>query len=91
MRTEDLPLFHVCFPEWDPETWYEKRACDASDAAIDEAERQCNEDAGNYRAFADGMAALVREDGASLIQRFEVTVESVPVFSATATGKCGAR
>ena len=85
----ELPLFHVCLPESDPDTWHEVRAVDAEQAAIEHAESECNSDPGCYRGYQDGEPMLVRADGQNWIQRVEVTVESVPVFSARKTGTCG--
>ena len=89
--TADLPLFHVCFPEQESDTWHEQRAESAEDAATALAERRCDEDCGWYIIFDETTKALVREDGASCVSVFDVTVEQVPVFSATLVNSCRGR
>ena len=89
MTTSELPLFHVCLPEHDPDEWTEVRACDAEEATLIHAEALCADDADWYGAFHHGPPMLVRADGATEIQRFEVELESVPLFRSRKTGTCG--
>jgi ABC-type Zn uptake system ZnuABC Zn-binding protein ZnuA len=89
MNSAELQLFHVCLPDRDPDTWHEQRARTAQYAAEDLARALCAADPGNYREFQDGEAALVQAEGQTQRERFEVTVESIPHFSACKTGTCG--
>lgn len=82
-------LFHVCEPDTDPDTWHEQRGLDHEDAAQEFARAKCDADAGCYRSFTDGVNVLVRADGESERVSFEVTVESVPHFSAREKRRCG--
>ena len=82
-------LFHVCLPEHDADDWTEVEALNAEEATLIHPEALCGQDADWYAVFADGPPVLVRAEGAAEIQRFEVELEQVPLFSARKTGTCG--
>lgn len=83
--------FSVCLPDQDPDHWMDVEAGDAEHAATKIAEHLCSRDPDWYRSFNAGEALVIREEGACAPElppgqpgdeRFEVTVESVPHFSA---------
>jgi hypothetical protein len=85
----DFPLFHVCLPEHDADSWIEVHALSADEAVLIRAEALCAEDQEWYEVFRHGPPVLVRADGETQIQRFEVELEQVPTFRASRTGTCG--
>lgn len=82
-------LFHICLPDHDPDDWAQVEALNAEEATLIRAEALCGQDPDWYGAFADGPPMLVRADGDSQIQRFEVELEQVPLFRSRRTGTYG--
>jgi hypothetical protein len=82
-------VFHVCLPEHDADSWAKVEALNAEEATLIHAEALCGEDPEWYEDFAHGPPVLVRADGETQIQRFEVELEQVPTFRSRKTGTCG--
>jgi hypothetical protein len=78
--------YSVCCPDQDPDDWTDVEAFDAELAATTYAEDLCSSDPEIYSRFEGGDIVLVRADGSFAPERFEVTVESVPHFSALRKG-----
>jgi hypothetical protein len=88
-ETRAFTTYHVCLPEHDADEWTEVQALNAEEAVLMHAEQLCKRDPDWYRAFLDGPTVLARADGDREIQRFEVELEQVPLFSSRRTGTCG--
>lgn len=76
--------FMACWPESDPEHWFEVEAHDAQAAANEAAERICSKDCECYRSFQESQVILTRDRTGS-VRAFNVSVEMLPSFSARAS------
>jgi len=75
--------FLVCRPDYAPTDWTEIYARDAERAAEVYAELQCSDDPDCYGCFEHGEVVAVKEAQSETWQRFTVTMETVPSFSAS--------
>jgi heterodisulfide reductase subunit B len=83
-RGQSTAEFQACWPEYDPEHWFDVDGYDAEAAAEKAAETICSKDCECYSSFEEAQVILVR-DKAGSVRAFKVRVEMLPDFTAVAS------